>query len=374
MSGLQQTINNFKDMSSARRLNIGILMGGRNSEHEVSLLSGKMVIQNLNYQTYRALPILISRSGVWNVSKNYIETSEQAQRWQIVKLPQKSFSSNWYSLLSLQIDLIFIALHGKHGEDGEPQGFLETLQIPYSGSGILGSAITIDKVISKKIYQHHRILTPHSICMEMILIRKEPHRCLSKIKTEIGFPCVLKIPDQGSSQGMGIARKPNEAIRLFQKLKTWGSQLLIEKYIQGREVTCAVIDLYNKNKVVPSPLPPTEIKPRNRPYFDYYAKYTTGASQEITPAALTSHVTAKIQQIALTCHDILRCRVLSRTDMILAGQKIYVLETNSIPGLTPTSLLPQAAAAAKISFEKLIDHIIQTSLYFWKKNFRSRTG
>jgi len=251
------------------------------------------------------------------------------------------------------IDVAFLLLHGVNGEDGTIQGFLDLLGIPYQGAGVLGSALAMDKNLAKTMYRLNGLPVAPWVMAEPGDL-KDTGRILS----EVGLPCVVKPVRQGSSIGMSIVRSQEQlpdALRLALK---HDDEVMVEAYIKGRELTVGVLG--NQDLM---PLPLIEIIPNAQyEFFDYEAKYQPGASKEICPAPVDDQVREKAQRYALTAHRCLQLRGYSRTDMILSGDELYLLETNTIPGMTPTSLLPQAAAEAGIGFAQLLDRLIELAM------------
>lgn len=251
------------------------------------------------------------------------------------------------------LDVAFILLHGVHGEDGTIQGFLDLLGIPYQGSGVLGSALAMDKNLAKIMYRLNGLpVAPWVMVEPQDLV--DTHRITAKVS----LPCVIKPVRQGSSIGMSIVRQLDQLSAALRLALQHDSEVMVEEFIKGRELTVGVI-----GNAEPVPLPLIEIIPDSRfDFFDYEAKYQPGASQEICPAPVSEQVRKKAQEYAVAAHRSLQLRGYSRTDMILAGEELYLLETNTIPGMTPTSLLPQAAAEAGLPFSALLDRLIELAL------------
>ena len=249
------------------------------------------------------------------------------------------------------IDVAFLLLHGVNGEDGTIQGFLDLLGIPYQGAGVLGSALAMDKNLAKIMYRLAGLpVAP------WVMVERRDLEDTGRIVAEVGVPCVVKPVRQGSSIGMSIVREIEKlpgALRLALK---HDSSVMVEQYIKGRELTAGVL-----GNADPLALPLVEIIPDSKyEFFDYEAKYQPGASREICPAEVSEAVRHQAQDYAVRAHHCLQLRCYSRTDMILTGDdELYLLETNTIPGMTPTSLLPQAAAAAGYSFSALLDRLIE---------------
>jgi len=251
------------------------------------------------------------------------------------------------------IDMAFILLHGPLGEDGTMQGFLDLLGIPYQGAGVLGSAMAMDKNLAKLLYRNAGLTVA---AWEMA--RPEDARDPGRLLAALSLPLVVKPVRQGSSLGMSIAATESELAQGLEKAFRFDREVMVEEYVRGREITGGVI---GNSELVALPL--VEIIPgEGYAFFDYQAKYQPGASREVCPAELDPETTATAQGIALAAHRALQLRGYSRTDMIVAQDGIYVLETNTIPGMTPTSLLPQAARAYGLDFPALLDRLIELAL------------
>jgi D-alanine-D-alanine ligase len=251
---------------------------------------------------------------------------------------------------SANIDVAFLLLHGVNGEDGTIQGFLDLLGLPYQGAGVLGSALAMDKNLAKTLYKLHGLPVAAWVMVEPSDLKDS-----GRILREVGIPCVVKPVRQGSSIGMSIVREEEQLPGALALALKHDSEVMVEAYIEGRELTVGVIG----NKEL-TPLPLIEIIPNDQyEFFDYEAKYQPGASTEICPAQVDEQVRQKAQEYALVAHRCLQLRGYSRTDMILSNGELYLLETNTIPGMTPTSLFPQAAAEAGINFAKLLDRLIE---------------
>lgn len=306
-----------------KKLRLALLAGGKSGERDVSLKGAAEVAKALDPGKYEV--------------KRYDPATDLA------KLAAEADS----------IDAAFILLHGPFGEDGTVQGFLDLLAIPYQGSGVLGSAIAMDKNLSKILYRNAGLKVP-----EWHMASEEDIDNPSKILGQLGLPLVIKPASQGSSLGMTIARSEDDIAEGLKKAFAIDRQVMVEEFIAGREITGGVIG----NEELTA-LPLVEIIPGEQyEFFDYEAKYQPGASKEICPADLEDAITIRAQNYALTAHKALQLRGYSRTDMIVSGDDIYVLETNTIPGMTPTSLLPQGAAAAGLDFPALLDRLIELAL------------
>lgn len=306
-----------------KKLRLALIAGGKSGEREVSLKGAEGVAKALDSKKYEVI--------------RYDPATDLA------KLAGDSAS----------LDAAFILLHGPFGEDGTVQGFLDLLGVPYQGSGVLGSAIAMDKNLAKILYRNAGLKVP-----EWYMAAKEDIDDQSKILGHLGLPLVIKPGRQGSSLGMTIARCEEDIAAGLQKAFAIDHEVMAEEFITGREITGAVIG----NQELTS-LPLVEIIPDDKyEFFDYEAKYQPGATKEICPAELEEPITVRAQKCALTAHRALQLRGYSRTDMIISENDIYLLETNTIPGMTPTSLFPQAAAAAGLDFPALLDRLIELGL------------
>ncbi|MDD5758603.1 MAG: D-alanine--D-alanine ligase [Desulfobulbaceae bacterium] len=304
-------------------LRVALLAGGKSGEREVSLAGAREVAKALDPKKY--------------VVKRYDPSTDMAR----------------LAAEACDLDVVFILLHGRFGEDGTVQGFLDLLGLPYQGSGVLGSALAMDKDVAKTLYRVHG-LPVSKWRMAKIGDANSPERLL----TDLNLPLVVKPVRQGSSLGMSIAHSPAELGAAISKAFDYDQEVMVEEYVKGREITVGVIG----NKQLTA-LPLVEIIPgQEHPFFDYQAKYQAGASKEICPADLPEAISRQAQEYALTAHRALKLQGYSRTDMIVTDTGLVVLETNTIPGMTPTSLLPQAAAAAGLPFPALLDRLLELAL------------
>ena len=292
---------------------IGVLMGGLSSEREISLRTGGLVAASLTKKGYSVTAIDVDRD-----------------------LPQR--------LISEDIGVAFIALHGRYGEDGCVQGLLEVMGIPYTGSGVSASAICMDKLLSKEILEHHGISTP-----KYTVFRKDT----AGDPPSVRYPVVVKPLREGSTIGISVVSEKKDINPALDNALQYGDTALIEEYIAGMEVTAGIIG--------DKPLPLVEIVPRGG-FYDFNTKTSGGMAEYIVPARLAAAVSEKIQDAALTAHKALGCCYVSRVDFRVdpAGQP-YVLEVNTIPGMTETSLLPKAAGEAGIGYDDLVEMILSSA-------------
>ncbi len=306
-----------------QKMTLALIYGGVSSEREVSLNSGEQVYAALDKAKYEII--------------HYDPKTDLAR---LVTDADK-------------IDAALIILHGPYGEDGTMQGLLDLLNIPYQGAGVLGSALAMNKLASKRMYQQAGLTIP-----PYLTIRRDETLDAAHCIRKLGMPLVVKPVGGGSSVGMSIIRSESDLKSAVPQAFEYDDAVLIETYIDGVEITCGVI---GNDK--PEALPLIEIIPNEKyEFFDYEAKYTAGATQEICPARIDDGLTATAQEYGVRAHQALFCQGYSRTDMIIKDQKIYVIETNTIPGMTATSLYPQSAAKAGLPFGELMDKLIQLGI------------
>jgi len=327
-------------------------MGGNSPEHDISLVSGREVVRNLDADKYEIMPITISRDGrVWEIGereKFLIDSPTPALKkaGSSAKGTNPIVAAAANKLISGQtIDVVFIAMHGAGGEDGKVQAFLELNNMCYTGSGVLASALGMNKKYSRRLFSQAGLTVPQDVIVDK-------NYKLEEIWKKLKPPVFVKPSTAGSSVGITkVKDKKNLKAALENALK-YSDEVLVDEYIEGTEVTCAVI---GNEKL--TALPVVEIVTKNE-YFDYEAKYSEALTQEIVPARISLKMTKKVQATALTAYKALGCRGFGRVDMIIKGDKIYVLEVNTIPGLTPVSLFPRAAKAAGIGYSNLLDKVI----------------
>ncbi len=302
-------------MSKAR---VAVVMGGPSSERDVSLATGSEVrkaLERLGYET-RSL----------------------------------DFDDRFVAALAdFEADVVFNALHGPGGEDGTLQGVLDWLRLPYTGSGLRACALAIDKHLTKKLLSAEGLPTPAWDTFDF------GGGTLPLLPGSLNLPLVVKPRDEGSSAGVSIVRTHEEWSRAMIAISEQRATILAEEFVDGREFSCGVL--------FEEALPVAEIVPLDREFYDYEAKYAPGGSRHDVPARIDHDLTHRLQMLALSTHRLLGLRDYSRTDFIVtAGRRPYILEINALPGLTPTSLLPDQCAAAGIPFDTLIERLVQAAL------------
>lgn len=301
-----------------KKIKLVVLMGGISSEREISLISGNEVIKNLDKNKYEIIPIDFDGSCEW--------------------------------VNELNPDLVFIALHGKYGEDGSIQSLLDVLDQKYTGSGSAASFLGMNKMFFKFLVNKEKIKNPKAIFL------KDKKTNIDDIK-KLGWPVVVKPVLGGSSIGISIVKSKKYLEKAINLAFKYDKEILVEEYIKGIEISCGVIE--DKGKITALPL--VEICPKND-FFDYKSKYNEKLCQEIVPARISDELTKKIFKISENIFKLLKCSGMARVDFIVKNNEPYVLEINMIPGLTSKSLLPKEAACVGISYPDLLEKIIKSAL------------
>ena len=325
-------------MSSIR---VGVLRGGPSLEHEVSIRTGESVLRNLP-EKYSAKDIFISKEGEWHLDGKPVHHERIFRR----------------------VDVIFNALHGEYGEDGKVQQLLEAYGVPYTGSGVVASALGMNKILARQIFKNAGLKTPSGF---EIVLENGFAETAKKIFRNMPPPWVLKYPSGGSSVGISIARAFEDLAGALEKVSSFSSKILVEEYIKGREATCGVIDEFRNQKHYA--LPVVEIiPPAQSGFFNYEAKYG-GQTRELCPANFDLPTKRAIEAMAVAAHNAIGGRHYSRSDFIVSKkglpvgrQGIYILEINTLPGLTTESLLPKALNAVGSSHKEFLEHLITLAL------------
>ncbi len=330
-----------------KKLKIALLVGGTSPEREVSKSSGAAIYKSLLSTGHDVL--LVDPA----YGKNQPEDPEIFFKQEnYTGISNRNYVEAVNSTMFDGVDAAMLALHGKWGEDGTIQALLELRGIKYTGSKVLASAISMDKIMSKILFGHYNVITP-----EWLSFSKGTSDTVSLIKTvkhKFSFPCVIKPNDQGSTVGLSICKSESELPAAVDLAFSYSDKILVEEYIPGHEMTVGILE----NKA----LPVLEIKPKHDLY-DYECKYTSGMSEYVVPAEIPAEAAKKLQEEALLAFNSLGCSVYGRVDFRMdKNYNPYCLEVNTLPGMTSTSLVPKMAKAIGISFDELIDRIIRLSL------------
>jgi D-alanine-D-alanine ligase len=336
-------------MPKGEKLKVAVLFGGSSGERDVSIASGAQVIKALREAGHEAIPVDTAR-GVLNAAEE--------QKLLSATVPFKPPREEELAILSSDsntltkapelknIDVIFLALHGGTGEDGTVQAFLDMTGLPYTGSGHLGSGVAMDKDISKHLFVSAGIPTA-----PWIMTPAEP----AEVAKKIGYPLVVKPNQQGSTIGLTVVKKPEDLQDAIKEAHRHGEEVMIEKFIPGRELTVGVLE--------DRALAVGEIIPKMGEIFDYKSKYQKGGAEEIFPAKITEDQKKRVQDLSVRAHRALKLTDYSRADFRMDNEgKLWCLEVNTLPGMTATSLLPQSAGAVGMSFAELCDRVCRLAI------------
>ena len=318
-----------------KKKKIAVIAGGPSTEHDVSLRGARKVFDALNTEHYHPNFIFVDKTGVWDTHPEEIARTH---------------------------DVAFIVMHGTYGEDGTIQHLLDAHGLAYTGSDAMASALAMNKFISSAVLKRAGLSIPLTFLVSKYEWEWKKQEVFDKVKHYLHYPFVVKPNTQGSSVGVHMVRSRGDLEHAMHDVFRHGSEALIQKFISGMELSCGVLDRgWSGSEFA---LLPIEIVPKNATFFDYSSKYMPMGSEEIVPARVPDYKLREIQRIAVLAHRALGARGLSRTDMIMAPDgRIFVLELNTIPGLTEESLLPKSAEASGIPFRKLLDLIIESALF-----------
>jgi len=323
-------------MQIVPKIKIAVLRGGPSHEYDVSLKTGGHILSLLNSmpEKFEPLDVFISRDGEWHVG-GVVHEPHQALR---------------------ETDMVWNALHGAYGEDGQVQRILETLGVPFTGSDAITSARAMDKEMSKRLYQRHAFLTPqHELITEDDL---NDDKLISIFRTYL-HPVIVKPVDGGSSLGIRMAHTFKDLSEAIKHSLEFSKRVMVEEFIKGKEATCGVVDNFRGEKIYA--LLPVEIRKTNH-FFGYEDKYSSN-TEEVCPGNFKLTESQKLAELAKKAHEVLGLRHYSRSDFIITPSgKIYILETNSLPGFTEASLMPKSLEAVGFKPTHFVDHVVNLAL------------
>jgi D-alanine-D-alanine ligase len=330
-------------------MRIAVLMGGTSAEREVSLASGLAIVAALRERGHEV--------AIVDTARGYVAPDQEGQLLPegVHAAPPGATDQVLHPLQLVSIEQVascevaFLALHGGAGEDGTIQALLDLAGIRYTGTGPLGSGIAMDKDVTKRLLRDAQVPTlPWRIA-------REPDYKYDRdtIEDLIGLPLIVKPSRQGSSVGLTVVTEPGDLEAAVREASRYDSEVMIERYARGRELTVSILG--------DQALPPVEIRPK-KGIYDYHSKYTPGMTEYFCPAPLDEETVAQVQTYALRAFRVLNLRGYARIDFILAKEQLWCLEANTLPGMTATSLLPKAAAAAGMSFADLCERIVQAAV------------
>ncbi len=322
------------------RRRVVILVGGKSGEHDISLASGAEVLRHVDRTRFDPAVLRVDRDGAWVFPESTEDVNAAGRRL--------TFAEGVMRLDALRPAAVFPLTHGPYGEDGHVQGLLDLLELPYVGSGLDASALCMNKARTRDVYRANNL----PVARGEELRRGD--------RPSLSAPCVVKPLRLGSSVGLDIAHDAEHLERALRVAFEHDDRVLIEDFVSGEELTAGVLEELDGTARA---LPLVAIRPRTRAFFDLHAKYTPGATDEICPAPLDAALTLRLQGYAIEAHRVLGCRALSRTDMIVRPTgEVVLLETNTLPGFTRTSLLPQAACVAGRDYGRLVSHLLDHAI------------
>lgn len=345
------------------KIQVGLLFGGRSGEHEVSINSAKAIANGLktgdNATKYTVLPIYIQKNGVWVAGKTAqqvldgecLPTDKTITKQQLWQFPPQVG----------EVDVWFPILHGPNGEDGTIQGLLTLMQTPFVGSGVLGSAVGMDKIAMKQVFSEVGLAQVNYLAVERSQIWSNPcifPKLCDEIEATLGYPCFVKPANLGSSVGVAKVRSRTELETALDNAASYDRRIIVEEGVTAREVECAILGNDEPKASVVGEIT------YNKDFYDYEAKYTDGFSQLHIPANLPDQIVSQIQSLAIKAFTVIHGAGLARVDFFYVEetQAIYINEINTLPGFTAFSMYPQLWEATGIDFEQLVDRLIQLAL------------
>lgn len=341
-------------MGMQNRLRVGVVLGGKSSEKEISLESGRNIFYNLDASKYEGVAIYMDSQGqLWEISLSLLVQNTTAD---IEARLEQSAKRLRYEDLKERVDFVYIGLHGKWGEDGCFQGLLELLDIPYSGSGVLGSALGAHKSVQRLILRQIDIEVPHYAELHDWQWQHERDAVYMMVADKFGYPCVVKPSREGCSTGLSVVRDAEGLNLAVENAFKWDKTILVEELFEGKEITIAVLG--NNEPII---YPPTET-PARGDFLTVEEKFLPGAGKNITPARLSPEMLQKVKDSVLKAYKALHLTAFTRFDGFVVDDRFIVTEPNTLPGSTPSSTIFQGPAEEGISPMGVIDQVIQFSL------------
>ncbi|TCS96540.1 D-alanine--D-alanine ligase [Hazenella coriacea] len=355
----------------SKRLRVAVLFGGKSGEHDVSLSSAASVIKSMDLDRYEVIPIGITRDGLWKIGQESLPmiaaNLDQSKREQLQsQLPVLSDSHDLGHpsiMKPSEIDVVFPVLHGTFGEDGTIQGFLEIANLPYVGAGVLASAVGMDKVMTKKIFEQAGLPQGRYVYFLKSEWNKDASQILQQIEGSFGYPCFVKPANLGSSVGISKASTQEELVEAIDFAAQYDRKILVEEFIPAHEIEVAVL-----GNDEPQASQPGEIVSSND-FYDYKAKYIDGKSEMRIPAELPEETKEKVRQMAVQAYKAIDGSGLSRVDFFIRKDngEILINEINTMPGFTPFSMYAKLWEHSGISYPELVSKLIQLALDRFKE-------
>jgi D-alanine-D-alanine ligase len=363
------------------KIRVGLIFGGRSGEHEVSVLSANSVMEAMDPTRYEVIPIGITKSGQWmpGVSPKMLVDSKQPEVLPGGETPSyisegslalDNPKGHILGSMTKQLDVIFPILHGPFGEDGTIQGLLELAGLPYVGGGVLASAVGMDKGLMKKVFCQEGLPVGDFV----VSLRKDwesnPVSLLEEIESKLGYPCFVKPANLGSSVGISKAHNQEELEQAINLAGEYDRKIVVEAFIEGREIECSVLGNDEPIASVPG-----EIVPCSE-FYDYEAKYVLNDSKLVIPAELPKAVSDEIQSLAVRAFKAIDCAGLSRVDFFVThkDQQVLINEINTMPGFTRISMYPKLWEASGIPYAQLVERLIQLAIERYRDKERNRVS
>lgn len=342
------------EQKNKAKLRVGVVLGGMSSEREISLESGRNIYFNLNPEKHEGIAIFLDAQGTfWQIP---LQLLVQNTTTDIAARLEDEASRIAYEELTSVADFIYIGLHGKYGEDGCLQGLLELLGIPYSGSGVMASAIGMDKLMQRKLLAAAGMHVPKYLVVTEREWGENEEDLLGQVEDSLGYPCVVKPTREGCSTGLSVVREPGQMGSALENAFQWDTTALVEELLVGMEITCGVIG--NRE---PTALPPTETL-RKGDFLTVEEKFLPGEGENITPARLPEEMIRRVQEVMVQAYRALGLKVYARMDGFVVDGEVIVSEPNTSPGMTPSTCIFHEAAEVGMSPMEFVDRVIELSL------------
>lgn len=337
-----------------RKLRVGVILGGMSSEREISLESGRNIYFNLDPQKYEGIPIFLDGEGrFWQLP---LQLLVQNTTVDISDRLEEEATRIGYEELKSVADFVYIGLHGKYGEDGCLQGLLELLGIPYTGSGVMASAIGMDKHVQRKLLTAAGIKVPKYLAVTEREWDESREEILGRVEDSLGYPCVVKPTREGCSTGLSVVRERDQMDPAVRDAFQWDTTALVEELLEGMEITCGVIG--NRESTA---FPPTETL-RRGDFLTVEEKFLPGEGENITPARLPDEVIRNVQDVMVRAYQVLGLKIYARVDGFVVDGEVVVTESNTLPGMTPSTCIFHQAAEMGMGPMEFVDKVIQLSL------------
>jgi D-alanine-D-alanine ligase len=373
--------------SDRQRICVGILFGGRSGEHEVSLASARSILEHIDRGRYEVVPIGVTKQGEWIVGGDPLHTlsaglssdgspaallADPSRRglWNLQAAESETEERAITAVRLARLDVVFPVLHGTYGEDGTVQGLLELAGVPYVGSGVLGSALAMDKAVANDVFRAHGLPVAPYIVVRRMAWQQRPAAVLEDIEAALSYPIFVKPANLGSSVGISKAHDRGELPSALDLAARYDRKLVIQQGIEAREIEVSVLGNDDPIASVPGEVIPS------REFYDYRAKYIDEDSELVIPAQLDEQTTQRVRQMAVAAYKALDCAGMARADFLLEKPtgKLWVNELNTIPGFTQISMYPKLWGATGISYPELIDRLIELAIERFEDRGRSETS